>query len=196
MSTVSDEIPEALRAAYEVNLPHAMFGLDDLVDGGRRRRRRRVAARQVVGGAVAAAAVAGVVVASSNFGAGVRRAYVAPPAAASTNPSLPPAGASAAVVIDTYLRALVAGDCTTAHALARSTFKPGSGELCGQVKVSSFTLNPAPATPAHDEVIYAAVLAVREGSSDGTIPRGTVTWFFDLKRQNGAWRLVSGGSGP
>lgn len=110
--------------------------------------------------------------------------------------SPPPAGASAAVVVDTYLHALVAGDCTTAHALATSTFKPGNGELCGQVKVSSFSLNPKPATPGSDEVIYGSVLTITEGSSDGTVPSGAITWFYDLKRQNGSWQLVGGGSGP
>ena len=108
--------------------------------------------------------------------------------------SPPPAGASAAVVIDTYLRALVAGDCATAHALATSTFT-GNGELCGLVKVSSFSLNRDPATAGRDEVIYGSVL-VTEGSRDGTIPRGKVTWFYDLKRQDGAWKLAGGGTGP
>jgi hypothetical protein len=99
-------------------------------------------------------------------------------------------------VIDAYLRALVAGDCTAAHALATSTFKPGNGELCGDVRVSSFTLNRDPETPTRDEVIYGSVLDITDGSSDGTIPRGKVIWFYDLKRQDGAWRLVGGGSGP
>jgi hypothetical protein len=200
MSTPSDEIPELLRSAYEVNLPPATFSVDELVAGGRRRRRRAVAGK-LAGGAVAAAAIAGVAVASLSVDGGAGRAALVPPAAPvhgqpSARASLPPVGASAAVVIDAYLRALVSGDCTAAQALATSAFKPGSGELCGVVKVSSFALNRDPATPGRDEVIYASVLHVTEGSSDGTIPRGSVTWFYDLKRQDGAWKLVGGGSGP
>ena len=109
--------------------------------------------------------------------------------------SLPSAGASASTVLDTYLRALVASDCTTAHALATSTFAPGNGELCGDVKVSSFSVSGDPATPGPDEVTYATVLTT-DGSSDGTIARGKTTWFYDLKRHNGAWKLIGGGSGP
>lgn len=90
--------------------------------------------------------------------------------------------------------ALVAGDCRTAHALTTSAFS-GNGDLCGVVKVSSFSLNGKPATPGRDEVIYGSTL-VTSGSSDGTIPRGNLTWFYDLKRQDDSWKLVGGGSGP
>ena len=116
-------------------------------------------------------------------------------AAPTSRGSLPPADAPAAAVMDAYLQALVAGDCSTAHALATSTFKPGNGELCGDVVVSSFSLNPEPAAPGRDEVVYATEL-ITEGSSDGTIQRGRTVWFYDLKRQDGVWRLVGGGSGP
>lgn len=108
--------------------------------------------------------------------------------------SLPPAGASASVVLDTYLRALVAGDCTTAHALAKST-SIGTGELCDDVKVSAYSLSDDPATPGPNEAVYASVLTTK-GSSDGTITPGKTTWFYDLKRQDGEWRIVGGGSGP
>jgi len=109
--------------------------------------------------------------------------------------SLPPAGASAAVVLHAYLHALVAGDCTTAHALAASTFSIGNGELCGDVKVSAFSVSGDPATPGPHEVVYSCVLTT-DGSSDGTIAPGTTTWFYDLKRESGQWKLVGGGSGP
>jgi len=116
-------------------------------------------------------------------------------AAPTSHVSLPGADAPAAAVMDTYLRALVAGDCSTAHALATPTFTSGNGELCGDVGVSSFSLNAVPATPGLDEVVYATEL-ITEGSSDGTIPRGRTAWFYDLERHDGAWRLVGGGSGP
>ena len=82
MSTIKDEIPETLRSAYEVNLPPATFGVDELVAGGRRRRRRGAAGR-VAGGAVAAAAIAGVAVAGLSAGGGAGRVSLAPPAAPS-----------------------------------------------------------------------------------------------------------------
>ena len=53
--------------------------------------------------------------------------------------------APALVVLQTYLRALVAGDGETAHALATSTFVLGNGELCGAdgIRVTSWEiLNP------------------------------------------------------
>ena len=116
-------------------------------------------------------------------------------AAPASRVSLPPADAPAAAVMDAYLQALVAGDCSTAHALAASTFGPGTGELCGDVVVSSFSVKADPATPRDDEVVYATEL-VTEGSRDGTIPRGRTTWFYDLERHDGTWRLVGAGSGP
>ena len=109
--------------------------------------------------------------------------------------SLPPAGASASVVLDTYLRALVAGDCTTAHALAASTFVVGNGELCGDVKVAACSLSGDPATPSTNEVVYATAL-ITDGSSEGALEAGKTTWFYDLQRQDGEWKLVGGGSGP
>lgn len=109
--------------------------------------------------------------------------------------SAPPAGTSASVVLHTYLHALVAGDCASARALAASTFSVGNGELCGEVKVSAFSLSNDAARPTSDEVVYSSVLAT-EGSGDGSVPPGKITWFYDLKLLNGEWKLVGGGSGP
>lgn len=109
--------------------------------------------------------------------------------------SRPPAGAPASVVLDTYLRDLVAGDCTAARVLATSTFSFSNGELCGHVKVSAFSVNADPATPAPDESVFAEILTT-ESSSDGAIAAGKTTRFYDLKHQVGEWKLVSGGSGP
>lgn len=98
-------------------------------------------------------------------------------------------------MLDAYLRALVADDCKTAHALASTAFAHGNGELCGDVNVSSFSVSNGPANPSPDEVIYSSVLTT-DGSRDGTIPGGKTTWFYDLKREGGVWRLAGGGSGP
>ncbi len=113
----------------------------------------------------------------------------------SADVSLPPEGASASVVLDTYLQALVAGDCKTTHALAGSTFVWGNGELCGDVKVSAFSVPTGPATLGSSKVEYASDLTT-SGSKDGSITPGKLTWFYQLQLQDGEWRLVSGGSGP
>lgn len=134
--------------------------------------------------AATAAAVASAILALTGCGASSR-----------DTASAPPAGASASVVLDTYLRALVAGDCATAHAAAASTFSADQGDLCGDVDVSAFSVREGPATPGPDEVIYATVLTTN-GSSDGTIARGKTDWFYQLERQGGEWRVASGGTGP
>jgi hypothetical protein len=109
--------------------------------------------------------------------------------------ALPPPDASHRVVLETYLRALVAGDCETAHALAAESFTFGNGELCGAVEVSDFEPLDGPATPSEREVTYSTVLTT-DGSTDGSIQPGKQTWFYSLQPINGGWRLVGGGSGP
>jgi len=107
----------------------------------------------------------------------------------------PPAGASASVVLDAYLRDLVAGHCAAARELATETFTAGHGELCGAVKVSAYSVQADPATPSSGEMIFSAVLTTGR-SGDGSIAPGRTTWFYDLRRQGGEWRIVGGGSGP
>ena len=106
-----------------------------------------------------------------------------------------PPGASPSVVLDTYLRALVAGDCATAHAAATSTFATDPAELCGEVRVSAFSAREDPRTPGPNEAIYMTTLTTNVGS-DGSIARGETDSFYGLEREGGEWRLVSGGSGP
>ena len=98
-------------------------------------------------------------------------------------------------MLDTYLRALVAGDCTTAHAAATPTFATDPSELCGEVRVSAFSVREDPASPSPNEVVFMTTLTTN-GSSDGTIARGETDWFYGLEREGGQWRLASGGSGP
>ncbi|MFW5469761.1 hypothetical protein ACOCJ4_06920 [Knoellia sp. CPCC 206435] len=111
----------------------------------------------------------------------------------SASPPLP--GAAASDVLDTYLRAFVAGDCATAHAAATPTLAADPSELCGEVKVSAFSVREDPATPSPNKVVYMTTLTTN-GSSDGTIARGETVWFYGLQREGGQWRVVSGGSGP
>ena len=109
--------------------------------------------------------------------------------------SPPPQGASPSVVLDTYLRALVAGDCATARAAVTSAFATHPAQLCGEVRVSAFSVREDPATPGPNEVIYMTTLTTH-GSGDGSITRGDTEWFYGLEREGGEWRLASGGSGP
>jgi hypothetical protein len=110
-------------------------------------------------------------------------------------PRTPPDG-PAAEVLAFYLGALRAGDCAMAARVAAETFRQGNGELCGAVTVTDFTVNPDPAKPSALEAEF-GVSMVTSGSTDGSIPAGRMTWFFDLQRQgDGRWLLIGGGSGP
>jgi hypothetical protein len=109
--------------------------------------------------------------------------------------SVPPPGAPPAVVLNAYLQSLVAGDCDTTHTLAAPSFTTGNGDLCGSAEVETFAPLGEPATPTDGEVIYATTLTTN-GSADGSIAAGRLTWFYSLKQIDGEWRLVGGGSGP
>lgn len=108
---------------------------------------------------------------------------------------LPPTSAGPDVVLDTYLRALVAGDCESARQLATATFTVGNGDLCGQTTVSAYEVNPTPAGTGA-ETVFSTTLTT-SGTGDGSIAAGRLTWFFTLDQQpDGAWRLAGGGTGP
>jgi hypothetical protein len=109
--------------------------------------------------------------------------------------ALPPKGAPASLVLETYLHALEAGDCSSAHALAATTFTASNGDLCGAVDLKDFVVHDPPAQVGPDEVEYATELTTG-GSHDGSVASGRTTWFYSLKRQDGQWKLASGGSGP
>ena len=116
-------------------------------------------------------------------------------ASTATDPiALPSKDAAPIEVLDAYMRALKAGDCKAAHALATSTFTFGNGELCGHLSVKSYTPVGDPATPG-DQANFSMNLITEGG--DASMPDGLHTWFYTLTRQvDGAWRLVGGGSGP
>lgn len=170
---------------------------DALLDEGRKRVRRcrllilTASPVLVIGGA-------GLVVSLLTGGSSLRTDAVIPPAGTpagatgSTSVALPPKDAAPAAVLDSCLRALSSGDCTSAHALATSTFV---GELCGHVTVKSYTPVRGPATPNDREVVFATNLITQGGGA--LMPDGLHTRFYTLVRQaDGAWRLVGGGSGP
>ena len=121
---------------------------------------------------------------------------VLPVAACAPPVALPPATASPEVVLDAYLRALVAGDCDTERRLVTATFVKSNGELCSVTRVSAYRIEPSSAASSSNEVVFATVLTTT-GSDDGTIRPGEVAWFYSLDRQpDGSWRLDGGGSGP
>ena len=110
--------------------------------------------------------------------------------------SLPPVSASPAVVLDSYLRALVVGDCDMGRKLAMGTFRKGNGELCGETRVTAYQVQSDPAHPSSDEVVFATTLTTT-GTADHSIEAGRMVWFYSLDRQpDGSWRIVGGGSGP
>jgi hypothetical protein len=115
-------------------------------------------------------------------------------AACGSRATPPPDSASADVVLDAYLAALVAGDCDAGRTLATSTFTKGNGDLCGAVHVSAYTPPIGPAGTA-EELVFSTTLTT--SGDDVSVPSGENIWFYALKRQpSGAWRLTGGGSGP
>jgi hypothetical protein len=110
--------------------------------------------------------------------------------------ALPTPGSDPRDVLAVYLQALKAGDCRTAARLTvPSSFFVGNGELCGAVKVRSYTAPGPPGLPGNGEAIFSTTLNISGG--DGSLNQGDNTWFYVLRQQSdGEWRLVGGGTGP
>lgn len=93
------------------------------------------------------------------------------------------------VVVETYLQALVAGDCETVGALSAA----GGHGLCGNQRVSRFTRPEAWTTP-YGAVVFATILTTSGG--DGSIPDGDNLWHYWLTQQpDGSWRVTNEGNG-
>jgi hypothetical protein len=109
--------------------------------------------------------------------------------------TVPPDSAPPGVVLDAYLRALVAGDCAAGRALTNTTFRVGNGDLCGQTKVTAYRIHDDPAIPG-PEAVFATTLTTT-GTSDGSVLAGDMMWFYALNRtESTAWRIAGGGTGP
>ncbi len=107
---------------------------------------------------------------------------------------LPSASATPRQVLDAYLLALQAGDCTTANAYAVDRFL-ADGELCGRANVLAYRTEGYRAQPSADKVVLAETLTIKDGGQ--SLPDGDHEWFYTLRRQpSGAWRLSAAGSGP
>ena len=101
--------------------------------------------------------------------------------------SVPPA-----TVLDDYLTAVVANDCSTARALETKDYREGHD--CGMWHIASFGALVGPATPRDGEVVFDTAVTTH---GDDALPDGDHLLFFDLIRQpNGAWRVAGGGTGP
>jgi hypothetical protein len=113
------------------------------------------------------------------------------------NPYLPPANATPLEVLTAYLEAYKGGQCGVARQLwIAAVAHTGDGDLCGDAQLLTYRLNPEPATPAADIAEFASTLTTN-GSADGSVQAGEITWFFELDRQaDGSWRIRGGGSGP
>lgn len=111
----------------------------------------------------------------------------------SASVSMPPTSAPPEVVLATYLRALVVGDCSTARAL--STPAAGARVWCDSPHVASFSALDKGASPSADERVYEMQIVV-EGT-DMSLGDGEHTWFYRLVRQvDATWRIADHGSGP
>ncbi len=109
--------------------------------------------------------------------------------------AVPPDSAGPDVVLDAYLRSLVAGDCDTGWKLATETFTKGNGELCGATDVTAYEID-GKAQPSADEVVFGTTVTTT-GDNGQSINPGQMIWYYSLKRQpNGAWRITGGGTGP
>ena len=109
--------------------------------------------------------------------------------------ALPSEPAAPGVVLDTYLRALLAGDCDTGGKLATASFRKGNGELCGLTRVTAYRIDGS-VQPSPNEVVFSSRLTTT-GTDDHSIVPGEMIWFYSLQRQpDGSWRLAGGGSGP
>ena len=106
-----------------------------------------------------------------------------------TTVASPPKHAAPAEVLTAYLLALRSGDCQSSRALTTRAF----GEPC--VTVKAYTPLKGLSNSGDDEAEFATTLTTAGGGA--MMPDGLHTRFYILDRQaDGAWRLVSAGSGP
>jgi hypothetical protein len=101
------------------------------------------------------------------------------------------AAGAATQVLNEYLGFVRQGSCPAAAGLYVGAY----GNLCGVLTLSEFTVGQAAAVG--DRQLDIPATLTTSGSRDGTIPAGTVTWFFVLTQQSdGDWRIADAGSGP
>lgn len=107
--------------------------------------------------------------------------------------AVPPDSATAAEVLDAYLRAVQAGDCDTAEQLTDPLmFGPSMVDLCGVTGVTAFSVVGDPVVVDPDRVRMNASLTITGTSG---ISAGEISFTYFLQQQgSGAWRIVDGGA--
>ena len=103
--------------------------------------------------------------------------------------SMPPDSAAPDVVLETYLRAQVAGDCTTVRALTLETAVPCDGSI----KAYAFDHSRSFSLPDGSVQFHVTLTVTIEFG----MTAGEHGFYYYLARQpNGVWRVTSGGDGP
>jgi hypothetical protein len=111
---------------------------------------------------------------------------------AHTTVSIPARTAASDVVLDSYLQALVAGDCAVARAMEADQL---AGECNTSIRRYSFDHN-RPFTPSFAPDTAQYVVSVTMSGGGGGLD-GDYNLFYWLARQiNGAWLVTSAGTGP
>lgn len=105
--------------------------------------------------------------------------------------TVPPDSATAAEVLDAYLRAVQAGDCDTAEQLTYPLmFGPSMVDLCGVTGVTAFSVVGDPVVVDPDKVRMNANLTITGTSA---ISAGEISFTYFLQQQgSGVWRIVDG----
>ena len=102
---------------------------------------------------------------------------------------MPPDSAAPDVVLDTYLRAQVAGDCATARALSLETAVPCDGSIKAYAfdHSRSFSL-PDGSVQFHPTLTVTIEFGMTAGEHG--------IYYYLARQPNGVWRVTSGGDGP
>jgi hypothetical protein len=102
---------------------------------------------------------------------------------------MPADSAAPDVVLDTYLRAQVAADCTTVRALTLETAVPCDGSI----KAYAFDHSRSFSLPDGSVQFHATLTVTIEFG----MTAGEHGFYYYMGRQpNGVWRVTSGGDGP
>ena len=112
--------------------------------------------------------------------------YVSSPAPSWMDPNDPGS------VLKAYRDGAIAGQCAV-RVPRTTTFTSGNGDLCGATRITAYEIVSVTAGPTGAS---ASARITQHGSGDGSIPWGTITWFYGFERTDEGYALARGGSGP
>lgn len=119
-----------------------------------------------------------------------------PSAPIATLSAIPPDSAQPEVVLEAYLRASQAGDCTTAKQLTMPlVLNQDYVELCGATRVTAFAIVGVRAPVDPETTRLTARLSITRtfpGSSTGLSADAINGTYFLQRQSNGAWRIIEG----